>query len=277
MKRKNENKIYWRSFVTFLVILTFLVISISGIVLYFAPPGRVAYWSIWKFMALTKTQWQALHTIFTFLFIAGAAVHIYFNWKVIVSYLKVKINEGMKRGKELVLSSSAAVIILVFTLTGAPPFSYVMDLGEDLSNSWATHETEPPIPHAELLTIPEFAEVVKIPAGKIISTLKNNGINVEDSLLTIKQVAEKNNLSPQQLYGIFQKNGGGFKTTFYEGSGLGRKSINEISEQMGMPVTFALNKLKTKGIEADAESSIRDIASRNKKLPIEIVKMLQEN
>ncbi len=277
MKRANGNKIYWRSLVTFLVILTFLIISISGIVLYFAPPGRVAYWSIWKFMALTKTQWQALHTIFTFLFIIGAAVHIYFNWKVIVSYLKVKINEGMKRRKELILSSTTAALILILTLAGTPPFSSVMELGDKLSNSWATQETEPPVPHAELLTIPEFAGVIKIPVVKLITTLKNNGVIVEDSLSTIKQVAESNNLSPQQLYGIFQKNGRGFKTTFYEGSGLGRKSINEISTQMGIPIASALNKLKTNGINADPESSIRDIATRNNRLPIEIVKILQKN
>lgn len=275
MKRINENKIYWRSLVTFLIIMTFLIISISGIVLYFAPPGRVAYWSIWKFMALTKTQWQAVHTIFTFLFVIGAAFHIYFNWKVIVSYVKVKINEGMKRRKELIASSTLATMILILTLAGVPPFSSVMDLGEQLSNSWATQETEPPVPHAELLTIPEFAEVVKIPAGKLISALRNSGVKVDDSLSTIKQVAEKNNLSPRQLYGIFQKSGGEFKSTFYEGSGIGIKSINEISSQMGIPLALALNKLKTKGIDADPESSIRDIASRNKKLPVEIVKILR--
>ena len=59
----------WRAFVTLFVTLSFLLIAASGIVLYVAPPGRVAHWSVWTLGGLDKEGWQAVHTVFAFLFV----------------------------------------------------------------------------------------------------------------------------------------------------------------------------------------------------------------
>jgi len=192
MKTKKSNKIYWRAVISFYIIIAFIVISVSGIILYFAPPGRVAFWSEWKFIALTKVQWQAVHTLFTFIFVFAAAFHISFNWSVITSYLKKKMNEGMKRRNELLLASGFSVVVLLLTIENVPPFSSVMEFGEELSASWSDEDTEPPVPHAELLTITEFAEVIKVAVTQLIHSLKTNGIEVPEKEITIKQLAELN-------------------------------------------------------------------------------------
>ena len=37
-----KDPFYWRAFVTFYIVLSFLVIAASGFVLFISPPGRVA-------------------------------------------------------------------------------------------------------------------------------------------------------------------------------------------------------------------------------------------
>ncbi len=74
---KKKDAFYWRALVTFYIVLSFLVIAASGVVLFISPPGRVANWFQWSFGGLTKANWQAVHTVFTFLFVTAAAVHIY--------------------------------------------------------------------------------------------------------------------------------------------------------------------------------------------------------
>ena len=45
MNQNAPARFQWRAFVTLFVTLSFLLIAVSGLVLYVAPPGRVAHWS----------------------------------------------------------------------------------------------------------------------------------------------------------------------------------------------------------------------------------------
>lgn len=271
---KRSNKIYWRAVISFYIIIAFIVMSISGIILFFAPPGRVAFWSEWTFSALTKEQWQAVHTIFTFIFVFAAAFHIYFNWSVIISYLKKRMNEGMKRKNELVLASVFSVIVLTLTVGSVPPFSSVMDIGEDLSDSWSDENTEPPVPHAELLTLKEFAEVVKMDAVELINKLQQNGINVNGTDITVKELAAANNLTPQDIYERTQRQNVN-RTVFVSGSGYGRKSLIDLSKETNLNLNLVLNRLKQNGILAEPESNIKDLSSEYDHSPIDIINIIQ--
>ena len=56
-----KNKQSTRSLIAFLVTWAFLVLMVSGIVLYLVPQGRVAYWVHWSLAGLDKEQWAAVH------------------------------------------------------------------------------------------------------------------------------------------------------------------------------------------------------------------------
>ena len=43
-----------RRIVSLTVLLSFIVLSLSGILLFVSPQGRVAYWSRWSLVGLTK-------------------------------------------------------------------------------------------------------------------------------------------------------------------------------------------------------------------------------
>ena len=150
-----SSKFHWKVFVSFYVVFSFLALAVSGIVLYVAPPGRIANWSVWQLLLLSKAQWQAVHTIVALAFLVAAGFHIYFNWKVLVAYLKSKLQAGIRMKRELAAASLTGAAILAVSITGMPPFGTVMDVGEDIKNSWSTTASEPPIPHAELMTVAE--------------------------------------------------------------------------------------------------------------------------
>lgn len=256
---------------------SFLMMTITGIVLYIAPPGRVAFWSNWFFVGLSKTQWQSVHTIFSFLFVVSGIFHIVFNWRPLISYLRQKARESLKIRREFVLSTVAVFIIFAGVYADAPPFNYVMEFGEDMTNSWATKETEPPVPHAELLAVYEFAKVVETSTPALLNRLNKSGYRVNDSTETIKDIAARYNISPGSLYGSLKEPGASSssQSKYVEGSGFGRKLISEVFKENNIIWEDGIAKLTSAGIKVDKDGKIRDIAIDNKVSPIELIKALE--
>lgn len=64
-----------------------------------------------------------------------------------------------------------------------------MDIGEYFTESWESEQTEPPIPHAEELSIEELAKTVQLPIQQIIQNLKEQNIEATPEMI-IKDVAK---------------------------------------------------------------------------------------
>jgi hypothetical protein len=64
----------------------FLIMTVSGIVAFIVPHGRIAYWTDWRFFGLTKNNWGDIHVIGCALFLIAGGFHIYFNWRPLTSY-----------------------------------------------------------------------------------------------------------------------------------------------------------------------------------------------
>ena len=74
-------------------LLTFILLIFTAVILYVAPQGRVAYWANWQLWGLSKTAWTNIHINTGFLFLISILLHIYYNWKLILAYLKNKAQE----------------------------------------------------------------------------------------------------------------------------------------------------------------------------------------
>ncbi|MEN8155102.1 MAG: DUF4405 domain-containing protein, partial [Acidobacteriota bacterium] len=122
-----KNKSFdYRSFVSFGMLFSFIIMTLTGIVLYITPPGRVAKWVTWTFFGLEKDEWQAVHTIFSYLFLILSIFHIFFmNWKTIKLYIKKKTKKGINRKKELYASIVLTLIFFAGTVIKVPPFQSV--------------------------------------------------------------------------------------------------------------------------------------------------------
>jgi hypothetical protein len=197
-----KKKFYWRSYVSISLLLCFIVISLSGVILYIAPPGRVARWISWMMMGFNRSQWEDLHTLFSYLFIIFGIVHLFlFNWKLFFSYLHSRITRKLNRRKEILLALVTFAFITVFTLAKLPPVYSVMDLGNSISSGWAGRKGAPPVPHAEELTINEVStELFNINPDQMIDKLRDLGYSVRGGDQVFDSVAITNNVAPSELF-----------------------------------------------------------------------------
>ena len=270
----SKTRFSWRAFTSLYITLSFIIIIVSGIILYIAPPGRIAKWAYIPIFGLEKDQWQALHTIFTFLFIIANGFHLYFNWNSFISYLKNKKSKVFKLRRELISTFFITAGIFYLVILNVQPFKSVMIFGESMKNDWSVEKVEPPVPHAEEMTISELAKMIDQEPETLISNLERQNI-VVDKNSVIKEIAQKYALSPQQIFEKLQIKGK--DNTLHQGAkkGYGRMSVQQVCNDHNIPVEDAIRRLREIGIEANAESVLRDLGKAGNKTPNDIVKIIE--
>ncbi len=278
MAKHRSEKFKFRAFLGVYMGISAIVMTISGIILYISPPGRIAHWSYWAMIGLTKTEWQNIHTIFTFIFVIASEWHIYYNWKPLMNYLRRKSKEASKIRKEMLYATLATVIIFAGTYTELFPFSSVIDLGEDITDSWSNEENEPPIPHAEELTVGEFARVQKMPVQKFQKLLEQGGYAVSDTTLTLQQIADQYSVTPSIIAKVVPNSGTistSSSTGYKQGSGYGRKLLSEILKENNLNWDESIAKLNKEGIVVEQDDKLKNVANDNDVLPIDIIRILE--
>lgn len=276
-----KQKFSWKSFVSFSLAWSFLIIFISGIVLYIAPPGRVSNWTNWTLFGFSKAGWQALHTIFSYTFVVLSIFHLFsLNWKVFLHYFSTKATQGINKKRELLISGGLIMVVFLGTYFNTQPFKAIMDFGEWTTESWEIKEEQAPIPHAEILTIRELSgKYIKMSADSILILIRQKGLKVDSIGQTIQKIGELNNLTPAKLYSIIFPAGQiiPIKT---EGKlpiqGLGRKTISEISKELGKEVNDVIEVLRINKITATPENKLKEVAESTGKTPTEILKIIEQ-
>lgn len=287
-EKKKQFKI--RPFTAMMMLWSFILETISGIVLYVVPPGRVANWTNWKLWGLTKHGWGAVHTILGYVFLIFALLHIYFNWKSILSYIKRKIRGGLRMRTEMTVSLVVTLLITGLTIASIPPFSSIMDLGELLRNSWEDNRSQPFVAHAELLTLHEFTRLVDIPLDEALRILQEKGVEVDDPEAEVADIADKNSISPAQIYTFLSSGlseeakqkaesrvaGTQGRGAGAGGGGFGWKTIEQIAVELNVPIEKVMAILKEAGIDAKKTDVIRDAAEKNDRRALDLVNLIKE-
>ncbi|MEI6274461.1 MAG: DUF4405 domain-containing protein [Prolixibacteraceae bacterium] len=276
-----QNKFSWKSFVSFSLAWSFLIILISGIVLYIAPPGRVSNWTNWMLFGFTKAGWQAIHTIFSTTFVVLSIFHLFtFNWKVFWYYFTSKAAQGINKKKELIISAIMIAVVFSGTYFNVQPFKAIMDFGEYTTESWEIKEEQAPIPHAEVLTIRELsAKYIKMSPDSILLLIRQKGLKVDSVGQTILKISELNGVTPAQLYSMIL-------SANHEGSiktdrnpilqGLGRKTISEVAVELGKDASEIIKILKINGVSATPEDKIKSVSEITGKTPMEILEIIKK-
>jgi hypothetical protein len=267
--------------VSFSLAWSFLIILISGIVLYIAPPGRVSNWTNWMLLGFTKAGWQAIHTIFSYSFVILSIFHLFsFNWRVFVYYITSKAEKGINKKRELLVSVGLIAVVFLGTHFNLQPFKAVMDFGEWTTESWEVKEEQAPIPHAEILTIRELSgKYVKMSADSILLLIRGKGLKADSVGQTIQKIGELNNLTPAKVYSIILPETH-TNSVNAEGKpqiqGLGRKTVSDLAKDLGKDVDEVISVLQTNNITAKPEDKIKEIAERTGKTPMEILGLLEK-
>jgi hypothetical protein len=275
-----RSRFSFRTFTSFMLAWTFLVLVLSGVVLYVSPPGRIANWSVWRLGALTKSQWQAVHMLTAIVFLLGGLFHLLkFNWRAFYNYATKRSEGGLRYGKEAAFSLVFFGAVLAGTLFGLQPFSFVTTAGEKVKNSWSAPSNEPPVPHMEMLTLTQVAGRLQLSEEAVLARLKESGWTAQASGQTLAEVARQNGRSPQETYTLLQRPATAHAADPAHpgtGMGLGIKTVGEISIELGLDRDRALAFLREHRIEALSEDTIRTVASNAGMRPFEVVELLKQ-
>jgi hypothetical protein len=290
MSKEAKTKFNWRSYVSVLTALSFIGMTFTGIILFFVPSGRVANWTGWTMLALSKQQWIGLHDWFSIIFIIASIFHLYLNWKPFVGYFKSKVTRAFGLRTEWALATVTCIAVFVCTLVGVKPFSSLLAWGESIKHSWDSPRQRAPIPHAELLSLRELAEkVTNVDLETMLSNLKAKGIDVGSPDVVLGDLAEAYGMTPARLYDIALGqaatgvgHGGRHGQAGAEGGhgggpsrGFGRMTLKQYCEQMDLDLDTSVKKLKEAGFTVSAEMTCRDIADSTGAHPSEILDILQ--
>jgi hypothetical protein len=264
MELKVKKTFNWRIFISFGLLLSFLMLLVSGVILYISPPGRVANWTDWRMLGLSKRGWINQHTIFGFGFAILSIFHLFFiNWKAFLSYLKTKASAGLKSPFELFVIVTLALFFGVGTYFSLQPFSAVIDFGNSISASWEQQDKQPPIPHAEAMTLAELAQQPGLggDAEVLKAKLEKAGYTVVSVQEPLADIAVKNHTTAENVYRYIAPEKRGAKNLPSEG--LGRKTLEEIANDNGISSVSLQLALGQKGIEAQTGMSMKEIAEKN--------------
>ena len=204
-KKNKAARFRLRSFTSLLLAISFVVLGLSGIALYFTPKGRIAHWTGWTLLGLGKEEWAGLHTNFALLFFIAAGVHWFLNWSLFWSYLKAKKGRWAERVAEIAATLLIAVVCLLGSTMLFPPMSTVVWGRGEMEAYWENNSPRPPAPHAEEFRLKRFANTIGLTVEQVKETLEKEGYTVPNDQITVRQLAEQLGGVPCDVLAAVQK------------------------------------------------------------------------
>lgn len=123
MGNKTKKSFNFRAFVSVLACLSFVLMAVTGLVLFFTPSCRIARETSWIFWGHDKEQWAAIHVWFSIAFVIASLFHIYMNWVALTSYFKTKLHNGFAFRAEWISVLVICSIFYIATVYEVAPFS----------------------------------------------------------------------------------------------------------------------------------------------------------
>lgn len=253
--------------------LAFVVMAYTGIMLFVTPKGKIAYWTDWSLFGLSKTQYTDLHITSMFIMLIFGIWHIYYNWKPLTSYLKNHARRITPLKKEFLFALTLNAFVVAGALFHIPPVQSIIDLNTRIKTYWEQEKGAPPFGHAEESTVASLAPFGGTDAQSAMKRLRSAGIKVDSAGQTLQQIADRNGITAQRVYEVMvpkQKGAASAPVT-----GLGRKSLQELSSMGQFDLDIALAYLHSKGVDATPQTTMRDAASALNTTPYELFTTLK--
>ncbi len=195
-----------RVLVSLITALSFVAMSLSGIAAFIVPQGKVAYWTNWTFMGLSKTQWGNIHITTSVLFLIAGIWHTCYNWTPLMQYLRGIPGRMAASWRDLAIAAAVTVFFTVGGVTKTPPLNYIISFNNWIKESWVkTPADDPPFGHAELLSLKGFCKKMSIEPVSALAQLRQSGMTVRDGEMTLDQIAKANQCTPSNVYQIIRK------------------------------------------------------------------------
>ncbi len=265
-----EQRFSFKAFISFALLVGGIIVATAGVVLYVAPPGRVANMIDWRFLGLSRTEWGAIRTIFALFFIVAAPIHLYFNWGVFKTYLSQRA--AARKARRWELGSAVVMVALVFglTLQGARPFSSIIRFGERVSASWTVPDN---VPQPAQPTDRQPATAAAEPGAE--RAPDQTGATDETPATDQARATDQAPATDQpRTAGTGTGTGGGTGSGATPqsgtGEGLGRLTLEAFCQREGITLVDATARLEAAGITASPNDLLRSLAASAGKVPNEL-------
>jgi hypothetical protein len=303
-----QKKMHMRGFISLLTALSFLIMTISGVILFVVPQGRIALWVDWRMLGLTKSQWGDMHITTSLLFALAGLWHTWLNWRALLSYFRDKAKKTIALKWELAVATVLTIFFTVGAVYKTPPLNYILDFNDAIKEYWIKGpDDEPPIQHAELLPLNGFLKKVDLELAPALKLLEQNNIKITGPDQKFGDIANTNGTSPANIYKLLRQlerpSSEAAKTpspatektssaaqpstatsvkrwtpefiqTQFEGKGIGRKTLTDICTEFKLDQATVSKKLAAKKITMAPDDTLKEIGTKYNELPVEIMKII---
>ncbi|CCK81459.1 DUF4405 domain-containing protein [Desulfobacula toluolica] len=184
-----------------------LTLLVSSIVLYIGPPSHVGHFSPWSFWGLSKHHWGAMHLNGGILFCIAMLIHVYHNWRLLISYMK-------RKKKQPPVSSYIPVflslVLTLFVCTGsyhnATPMKQIMGVARGLKMNLVQKYSSPPYGRSSDYPVAVIAAYMGWNTKAAFKQLQDNNIIVDSPKQPLMEVARKNRTTIGHLLDIMHTN-----------------------------------------------------------------------
>lgn len=263
-----------RAFTTLVVVLGFVMLLLSGGVLFLSPPGRIANWTQWQILGLTKRAWTDLHVTFSALFLIAGLVHAVFNLRPLLQHVGARWSGRGGFRLEWVLALGVALTVFVATRAQLPPVATLITWGESLKAGWDSPAERAPIPHAELLSLEELATQAGVDKDEAVRRLETAGVRGVALDTKVQVIADGAKLTPARVYELIQGkaqvppstgpgNASHASGPSGGGGGPGWKTLRQFCADEGLDLAAAEGRLTGRGLRSTPEMTLREIAVNN--------------
>jgi len=122
-----------RGLTTMIVVLSFLVLTVTGVALYIAPSRWLAVQSDWRFLGLDKMRLVALHIIASLTFLVVAVLHLGYNWRTFKHFLRARAQEGTLGLRwEFPLALAVVAVVSIGAALEWTPFKQIVAFSQEM-------------------------------------------------------------------------------------------------------------------------------------------------
>ncbi|BAH77476.1 DUF4405 domain-containing protein [Solidesulfovibrio magneticus] len=270
--------------VTLVLFFGLFFVLVSGLVMFTAPPARVASWADWGFLGLSRQAWEGAHLAMGLLVVAAGLVHAMLHADAFLDHLRDDDGMVIVFTKPFFAGGILVVGLFAAALAGAPPMAQLARLADHLQERAAETYGEPPYALAERSTLADFARRMGMDTEKALALLRLKNIKADSGDLTLAEIARQNRVAPggvfEALKMVMEPSGG---TTTVAGlpkeppPGLGRRKLSDICEEYGLDLAQVLGRLSTSGFKAQPAWTLAEIAKASNVLPIAVYDALRSD
>jgi len=201
MTEQNNNRFRPRAFLSLILFFTFVLLAFSGLILYLRPEGSIARWINWRVLGLDKSGWEGVHTLFCITFMVTAVIHLFWNGKALIRYIRSKTARRFRLRRELPAALLLVSGVLLVAVLRTQPLTKMMEWRATIKHGSGLVQIPPPEADFEKRPLTEIAAYKHIPIERLLEALRKQGLDVPSGELSLQDIANHNRLSPQDLYG----------------------------------------------------------------------------